>query len=97
MVKVGRSYCGSTPDFAVQISPLILAMADAVQAIAWELEGRTLKVYLDVPLEKRQGLPSKVTLPIEKVKAMIETWGNKTNKKESLECNQSVIRLDEMD
>ena len=32
-------------------------MADAAQAIAWELEGRTLKVYLDVPLEKRQGLP----------------------------------------
>ena len=29
-------------------------------AMAWELGGRTLKVYLDVPLEKRQGLPSKV-------------------------------------
>ena len=71
-------------------------MADAAQAIAWELEGRTLKVYLDVPLEKRQGLPSKVTLPIAKVKAMIE-GATKTKKKESLECNQSVIRLDEMD
>ena len=52
-------------------------------------------MYLDVPLEKRKGLPSQVTLPLAKVKAMIETWG--TNKKESLECNQSVIRLDEMD
>ena len=73
----------------------LLAMADAVQAMAWKLEGRTLKVYLDVPLEERKGLPSQVTLPLAKVKAMIETWG--TNKKESLECNQSVIRLDEMD
>ena len=72
-------------------------MADAAQAIAWELEGRTLKVYLDVPLEKRQGLPSKVTLPIAKVKAMIETWRNEANKKESLECNRSVIMLGEMD
>ena len=69
-------------------------MADAAQAIAWELEGRTLKVYLDVPLEKRQGLPSKVTFPIAKLKAMIDSWG--TNKRESLVCNQSV-RLDEMD
>ena len=69
-------------------------MADAAQAIAWELEGRTLKVYLDVPLEKRQGLPSKVILPMAKLKAMIDTWG--TNKRESLVCNQSV-RLDEMD
>ena len=48
-------------------------MADAAPAIAWELEGRTLKVHLDVPLEKRQGLPSNVILPIAKVKAMIET------------------------
>ena len=72
----------------------LLAMADAVQAMAWKLEGRTLKVYLDVPLEKRQGLPSKVTVPIAKLKAMIDTWG--TNKRESLVCNQSV-RLDEMD
>ena len=75
----------------------LLAMADAVQAMAWELEGRTLKVYLDVPLEKRQGLPPKVTLPIAKVKAMIETWCNETNKNEPLECNRSDIRLDEMD
>ena len=72
-------------------------MADAAQAIAWELEGRTLKVYLDVPLEKRQGLPSKVALPIAKVKPMIEPWGNKTKKKDPLECNQSVIRLDALD
>ena len=72
-------------------------MADAAQAIAWELEGRTLKVHLDVPLEKRQGLPSKVISPIAKVKAMIETWRNEANKKESLECNRSVIMLGEMD
>ena len=69
-------------------------MADAAQAIAWELEGRTLKVYLDVPLEKRQGLPSKVILPMAKLKAMIDIWG--TNNRESLVCNQSA-RLDEMD
>ena len=72
-------------------------MADAAPAIAWELEGRTLKVYLDVPLEKRQGLPSKVIFPIAKVKAMIETWRNEANKNESLECNRSVIMLGEMD
>ena len=72
-------------------------MADAAQAIAWELEGRTLKVYLDVPLEKRQGLPSKVMFPIAKVKAMIETWRNEANKNESLECNRYVIMLGEMD
>ena len=72
-------------------------MADAAQAIAWELEGRTLKVYLDVPLEKRQGLPSKVIFPIAKVNAMIETWRSEANKKESLECNRSVIMLGEMD
>ena len=71
-------------------------MADAAQAIAWELEGRTLKVYLDVPLEKRQGLPPKVNFPIAKVKAMIETWCSET-KKEPLECNRSVIMFDEMD
>ena len=75
----------------------LLATADAVQAMAWELEGRTPKEYLDVPLKKRQGLPSKVTLPIAKVKAMIETWRNEANKKESLECNRSVIMLGEMD
>ena len=68
--------------------------AGAVPAMAWEIEGRTFKLYLDVPLEKRQGLPSKVTFPIAKLKAMIDTWG--TNKRESLVCNQSV-RLDEMD
>ena len=72
-------------------------MADAVQAMAWKLEGRTLKVYLDVPLEERKGLPSQVTLPLAKVKAMIETWRNEANKKESLECNRSVIMLGEMD
>ena len=54
-------------------------------------------MYLDVPLEKRQGLPSKVIFPIAKVKAMIETWRNEANKKESLECNRSVIMLGEMD
>ena len=75
----------------------LVAMADAVQAMAWELDCRTLKVYLDVPLEKRQGLPSKVTLPIAKVKAMIETWCSETNKKEPLECNRSVVMFDEMD
>ena len=72
-------------------------MADAAQAIAWELEGRTLKVYLDVPLEKRQGLPSKATLPIAKVKAMIETWCNDTNKKEPLETHRPAIMFDEID
>ena len=56
-------------------------MPDAVQAMAWELEGRTLKVYLDVPLEKRQGLSPKLTLPIAKVKVIIATWCNETNKK----------------
>ena len=53
--------------------------------------------YLDVPLEKRQGLPSKVIFPIAKVKAMIETLGNEANKKESLEFNRFVIMLGEMD
>ena len=72
-------------------------MADAAQVIAWELEGRTLKVYLDVPLEKRQGLTFKVIFPIAKVKAMIETWRNEANKKESLEFNRFVIMLGEMD
>ena len=56
-------------------------MADAAQAIAWELEGRTLKVYLDVPLEKRQGLPSNVIFPIAKFKAMIETSGKNYQQK----------------
>ena len=84
------------PSIVVQMRlSRLLAMAAA--AMAWELEGRTLKVYLDVPLEKRQGLPSKVILPIAKVKAMIETWRNEANKKESLECNRSVIMLGEMD
>ena len=77
--------------------PRLVAMAHAVQAMAWELEGRTLKVYLDVPLEERKGLPSQVTLPIAKVKAMIEIWCSETNKKESLECNRSVVMFDEMD
>ena len=54
-------------------------------------------MYLDVPLEKRQGLPSKVIFPTAKVKAMIETWRNEANKNESLECNRSVIMLGEMD
>ena len=58
---------------------------------------RAAHLYLDVPLEKRQGLPSKVILPIAKVKAMIETWRNEANKNESFECNRSVIMLGEMD
>ncbi len=72
-------------------------MTDAAPPIASELVGRTLKVYLDAPPEARHGLPSKVTLPIESVKAMIETWGNKTNKKELLVGKQSVTMFDEMD
>ena len=42
--------------------------------LAWKIVGRTVKVYLDVPPEKRHGLPSKVTLPFATLKDMVKTW-----------------------
>ena len=69
----------------------------AEKVLAWEIVGSTVKVFLDVPPEKRHGLPSKVTLPFATFKDMVKTWDDEAEEEEPSGNNPSVIARDEMD
>ena len=68
----------------------------AEKVLAREIVGVTVKVYLDVPPEKRHGLPSKTTLPFATFKDMVNTCDDEAGEGEPSGNIPPAIALDDM-